>query len=136
MQRLPMLLWLLVTTAACGSDAGAGADVELPASCSRFLLFDNEDWELKEAVDYPQDLGPLGEVDPGMDWYSEFERFTPLEDGTGEQGLYLRLTGYSVALKEILTGRMSRIWASTSLMADRYSRAKRLMARCPLWRGP
>lgn len=102
MQRLPLLLWLLSTAAACGSDGGVGDDEKLPASCARFLLFDNEDWELKEAVDYPQDLGRLGEVDPGIDWYSEFERFVPLEDGTGEQGLSLRLTGYSVPLSEIL----------------------------------
>lgn len=106
MPRLPLFLGLLVAAAACGSNGGAGEavgqDVELSASCARFVLFDGEGWELKEAVDYPQDLGGLGELDPGIDWYAEFERFVPLEDGTGEQGLSLRLTGYSVALAEIL----------------------------------
>lgn len=106
LQRLPLLLGLLMAAVACGSKGGTGEavgqDVEQSSSCARFVLFDSEDWELREAVDYPDDLGRLGELDPGIDWYSEFERFVPLKDGTGTQGLYLRLTGYSVALAEIL----------------------------------
>jgi hypothetical protein len=34
-----------------------GGDAGTPSECTRFVLFDDAEWDLQEAVDYPDDLG-------------------------------------------------------------------------------
>lgn len=81
--------------AACG-DSGSD-DAGTPSECTRFVLFDDADWDFHEAVDYPEDGVLVG--DPGLDWYSEFEKVEPALDGSAE-GTSLRISGHAVGLTE------------------------------------
>jgi len=61
---------------------------EPSAECSRYALFRGQGWEVREAVDYPKDLGRLGPtLGPRLDWYSEFERFTQVTGGPRAPGV-------------------------------------------------
>lgn len=74
----------------CGFDAGP----------THYFLFDDANWTLQEAVDYPEDLGALGAVEPSLDWYTEHERFVPGADLATVEGLGLRLSGHVVGIDE------------------------------------
>ena len=85
---------------ACG-DSGPGessAELDPTSECTRFVLFEDADWTFREAVDYPEDSGAWPE--PGLDWYSEFERFTPLSDGAVE-GVSLRVSGHELGIDDL-----------------------------------
>lgn|GEM_PF-4942334 len=67
----------------------------------RCALLENANWESREAVDYPEDLGALGAVEPSLDWYSDFERFTPSSDGQSGEGVSLRISGHNVGIDDL-----------------------------------
>lgn len=85
---------------ACG-DRGpeeSTAEPDPASGCRRFVLFEDTDWTSQEAVDHPEDFGAWPE--PGLDWYSEFERFTPLSDGAVE-GVSLRVSGHDLGIDDL-----------------------------------
>lgn len=75
---------------ACESDGDAGP----------YFLFDHQDWQFMEAIDYPEDGGLMEGVEPSLDWYGEYERFIPSADGDSVEGVSLRLSGHHAALDE------------------------------------
>ena len=87
---------------ACG-DAGDQIAASSSTSCGsgdRYFVFQDPEWEPKEAVDYPEDLGPLAAIEPDLDWYAESERFVPLTDPSTVEGQNLRLSGHEAGLDE------------------------------------
>lgn len=87
--------------AACqgGDPDEPDAKGERVSGCDRFVLFENEDWDLREAIDrQPEDAALPG--DPDLDWYSEFERFVPSSDDLTE-GVSLVISGHAVAADEL-----------------------------------
>src|SRR5687767_14083061 len=54
-----------VSSRPTGSDVGK-AEVH-------YVLVDDPQWRLREAIDYRAGLGPLGEQDPDLDWYAEYD---------------------------------------------------------------
>lgn len=88
--------------AACGDEADQVAS-KPPTTCEsgdRYFVFQDSAWELKEAVDYPDDLGPLASTEPDLDWYAESERFVPLADSSAVEGQSLRLSGHRSGLDQ------------------------------------
>jgi hypothetical protein len=78
-----------------------GGDAGTPSECTRFVLFDDAEWDLQEAVDYPDDLGEsAAAVGPNVDWYAEFERFTSAADGDSVERTSLVISGQTAALAE------------------------------------
>jgi len=86
--------------AGCADDDNSGAGRSDALDCGRFVVFDEPAWDFLEAVDYPEDLGSFGEIEPGLDWYSEFERIEPAADGASSEGVSLRISGHSIGLAE------------------------------------
>jgi hypothetical protein len=87
---------------ACGDEADHVASTSSTAcgSGDRYFVFQDSAWELKEAVDYPDDLGPLASTEPDLDWYAESERFVPLADSSIIEGQNLRLSGHESGLDD------------------------------------
>ena len=84
--------------AAC-QDGDTDAQGDRASKCDRFALLENDDWELREAVDrQADDVAHPG--DPDLDWYSEFERFVPLSDDRVE-GVSLVISGHDVAVEDL-----------------------------------
>lgn len=79
---------------------GAAADCGPDAGTAHYVVFDDAAWTFKEAVDYPEDLGPLAAVESSLDWYGEYERFVPGDDLSTVEGLRLRLSGHLVAIDD------------------------------------
>lgn len=61
--------------------------------CSRFVVLDDPGWEKREAIDLPEEPGPLFD-EPALDWYSEQERFTALGGGVTDSA-DLRFSGHA-----------------------------------------
>lgn len=104
MARLRQLVVVAVSIStvlcACGaSDTDERGVDGVSSSCGRFHILDGGDWEFRQAVDYPEDLGSLAEVEPSLDWVSEFERFVLIDDQTVE-GISLRISGHRVGLED------------------------------------
>lgn len=74
----------------CADDRGAGP----------YFLFEHHDWQFQDAIDHPDDPGPLEEVEPSLDWSAQYERFTPSAGGSSVEGVSLRLSGHDAALAE------------------------------------
>lgn len=72
----------------CASDGGAGP----------YFLYEHPDWEFRSGADYPADAGPLQRVEPSLDWFVEYERFTPSSEGATIEGVSLRLSGHEADL--------------------------------------
>jgi len=76
-------------------------DVGTKPACSRFVVFDGPGWELKESVDYPEDLGDSADAfGRYVDWYSEFERVVPAPDGESAEGSSLLISGQVAGLED------------------------------------
>ena len=95
-----------VLAGACSGDDEGSEDRTAGTSCetgeggSHYFVFAAPDWEFREAVDYPDDLGPLEAVEPTLDWFAEHERLTPSADGQTVEGVSLRLSGHDASLDE------------------------------------
>jgi hypothetical protein len=77
---------LFMLSGSCASDGGdqpgrsastTGATstsaAEATRQDARYMLLDNPTWQLQEAVDYRAGLGALGEHDPDLDWFAEYD---------------------------------------------------------------
>lgn len=85
-------------TEAADTEGADGAAPD-PPSCDRLVVFEDEDWEHREAVDLPEDPGPLFDGEARIDWYAEFERFRAAGGGV-TVGTNLRLSGHGVGIDE------------------------------------
>lgn len=102
---LTLLLILIAALAAsCGDDDGAdqvagtsGGDDMCPEDdgVGPYFLYENEGWDFRSGADYPAGTSPLGRVEPSLDWFVEYERFTPSSDGTSVEGVSLRVSGHA-----------------------------------------
>lgn len=104
MPTLRLMLALVAIPTLLGScgeaesgESTVGADSS--SDCTRFFVLDDPGWDFHEAIDYPEDLGPLGAVEPSLDWYAEFERLIPSADGQSVEGVSLRLSGHDVGVE-------------------------------------
>lgn len=88
----------------CTDDGGDGVGGSDASDCGRFVVFDEPAWELLEAIDYPEDVGALGVGEPGLDWYSEFQRVEPAAADGSAEGVSLRISGHTVGLAEFRRG--------------------------------
>ena len=60
-------------TTTAETDKAEEAAAAEPADRTQYVLLDHPDWRLKEALDYRAGLGPLGKMDPDLDWYAEYD---------------------------------------------------------------
>lgn len=85
-------------TAADGS--GQSSQGTAPAADTQYLLLDHPQWQLQEAVDYRAGLGQLGELEPDLDWYAEYEG-TQID---GDDGAFtipsITFSGHTAGLEE------------------------------------
>lgn len=80
----------------------AGSTCENDGDAGPYFLVGNRDWRFKEAIDYPEDGALSGGSEPSLDWYAEYERFTPPADDGSFEGVSLRMSGHHAALDEHL----------------------------------
>jgi hypothetical protein len=86
-------------TPAVGLAAGC-EDGEDGEDGTRYFGFADPRWEFREAVDYPDDRGPLNPAEATLDWYAEHERLTPTADQQSVEGVSLRISGHGAGLDE------------------------------------
>ena len=97
-----MLAALLGT--GCGSEGGSDQTVDATKACpddggaGPYFVYRSMDWFFHGATDYPDDLRTLGEVEPSLDWFAEYEHYIPGLDDNPTQGASLRSSGHDVAL--------------------------------------
>jgi hypothetical protein len=87
---------------ACGGQGHQPAS-RSSSSCGsgdRYFVLQAPAWELKEAVDYPDELGALAASEPDLDWYSEHERFLPRANSSTVEGQSLRVSGHEAGAAE------------------------------------
>lgn len=105
MNRVLAVYAILIAVIGSGCSGGDDSQPELASDTGcenggHYYFFEGPDWEFREAVDYPQDLGPVAAVEPSLDWYSEHERFVPTSDPDTVEGQSLRMSGHGAALEE------------------------------------
>lgn len=66
----------------------------------RYFVFEDPEWEFREAVDYPPDLGLLEAGQPSLDWYVEHARIVPTSDPGTTEGQHLSISGHEAGIAD------------------------------------
>lgn len=79
------------STSAVNESAGAEA---------QYMLVEDPEWKLREAIDYRAGLGPLGDQDPDLDWYAEYDG-ARVDHGDGSYTIpAITVFGHTAGLEE------------------------------------
>ena len=85
-------------TSEATSTTAVGTPTIPSTQCNRFVVLESSDWPMKEAVDYPADIGDWPQ--PHLDWFAEYERFIQVAPDTRE-GQRLNISGFSTGREGI-----------------------------------
>ena len=65
-----------------------------------YMLVTDPAWELREAIDYRAGLGPMGERDPDLDWYAEYDGPRVDQDDGSYTIPHLAIFGHTAGLEK------------------------------------
>lgn len=107
LRRAPLTLMLIaVLIASCGGGDGADEVEAAATNCADdggagpYFLYERDGWEFRGGADYPADADPLARVEPSLDWFVEYERFTRASSDATVEGVSLRLSGHEIAIDD------------------------------------
>lgn len=88
------------------SSSGARDPAESPVTTAevastQYALLERSDWHLQEALDYRAGLGPLGEIEPDLDWYAQYEGPRIDHDDDSWTIPTAKLAGYTAGLEAL-----------------------------------
>lgn len=107
--RTVLLVLIAVLIASCGGDDSSDQVVGAPGGndmCPEdegsgpYFLYEEDGWDFRSGADYPPDSSPLERVEPSLDWFVEYERFSPSPDGGTVEGVSLRLSGHGTGIDD------------------------------------
>ncbi len=92
---LPLVIAAFVLTAACGS-APRRDEVDSPSHPSIYFVCEARGWTLRQARNPAADDPVSSKVEPTLDWYAEYERYSAPNHSES-----VRVSGHDVSIAEL-----------------------------------